>query len=340
MPENTEKPKGIIHLADSGALAPAPTATAVIIPPIDVEKTFLSGYRNPRTVATYREALGRIRKVAGLAVDYADWGALRYEHTKAIRAALHARYKPRAVAVTLIALRGVLREAWRLGIMTREELARATDWPRPPPSRRLPAGRDLSVEEVAAIARWCGARKGPYGALVRGLFACMLGGGLRASEVAGLVLEGYQGGALRLVGKRDKERIVPLSPAARAAVEEWILARDELGVWSPFLFVRIQASDDDRGYAGNVPVSRQTLGHLCSNVARGAGIVRFGPHDLRRTYTTRLLQLGVELAFVQRLMGHERADTTALYDRRTHDAIVRAVEGIEIWPAQPTGAKT
>ena len=68
------------------------------------------------------------------------WSALRYQHTAAIRAALIERYKPSTANKALAALRGVLKESWRLGYMTAEDFHRATDVPTIK-AQTLPRGR-------------------------------------------------------------------------------------------------------------------------------------------------------------------------------------------------------
>ena len=79
-----------------------------------------------------------------------EWAALRYQHTQAIRAALAARYAPATANKMLAALRGVLREAWRLGYVSAEEYHRAADLPAVRGST-LPRGRALTTGELRAL---------------------------------------------------------------------------------------------------------------------------------------------------------------------------------------------
>src|SRR3989454_6766863 len=107
----------------------------------------------PGSRRTMRQALDVI---AGLLTggcadaETLDWSALRYPHTQAVRAALAERYQPATANKMLAALRGVLREAWRLGYVSAEEYHRAVDLAavRGP---TLPRGRALTVGELRAL---------------------------------------------------------------------------------------------------------------------------------------------------------------------------------------------
>ena len=83
-----------------------------------------------------------------------DWSQLRYQHTAAIRARLAAQYAPATTNKILSALRGVLKEAWRLQQMSAEDYQRAVDIANIK-AETLPAGRDLSYGEIKALADVC-----------------------------------------------------------------------------------------------------------------------------------------------------------------------------------------
>ena len=78
------------------------------------------------------------------------------------------------------------------------------------------------------------------------------------------------------------------------------------------LFVRILKG----GKLTSARLTPQAIYHIQHARARAAGVATFSPHDLRRTYAGDLLDAGVDLATVQKLMGHSDANTTARYDRR------------------------
>ena len=116
------------------------------------------------------------------------WAQLRYAHTHAIRATLAEKYAPATANRYLAALRGVLREAWRLGQMTGEDLARAVDLP-PVRGTRLPAGRAVTAGELAALFASC--EPTPGGVRDAALLAVLYGSGMRRAEVAALRLDDF-----------------------------------------------------------------------------------------------------------------------------------------------------
>jgi integrase/recombinase XerD len=140
--------------------------------------------------------------------------------------------------------------------------------------------------------------------------------GMRVSELVGLPVAAARGNPqmLLITGKGGKERMVPLSPPARAAVTHWIEARDAAqGLAttqgrkpSPFLFP-----------------SRGVLGHLTRNwfyarikalaVHGGVSPGKVTPHRLRHAFATHLLAGGADLLAIQTMLGHADVATTEIY---------------------------
>jgi integrase len=260
------------------------------------------------------DALQRASRVAGLPDGFSAWYALRPDQFTSLRRRLGEIHRPATVSLSLVALRGVLKTSWRMGLITHEQYARDVDWGKAGRGSRLPAGRHIPVDELQKLGAYTASLPGDHGALVRGCFGVMLGGALRAFEVCGLVVEAYSTAdrSLRFIGKGDKEAVVALQSESTArAVEEWLAVRKSP---SPWLFARTSAPHG-RAPRGQM-LSVKWIEHMCLGVSMGAGIPRFSPHDCRRTFATNLLDAGVDLATVQRLMRHESPNTTAIYDRR------------------------
>jgi integrase/recombinase XerC len=137
----------------------------------------------------------------------------------------------------------------------------------------------------------------------------LYGAGLRAQELCDLDLSDVdrQGAALRVVGKGDRERRVPLGEPALAAVATWLshgrprLARP--GADAGALLVSI------RGRRLRPSDVRRILGRR----ARLAGLPARSPHALRHAYATHLLEGGAGLREIQQLLGHASAETTQIY---------------------------
>lgn len=239
------------------------------------------------------------------------WAALRYQHVAVVREALVERgYAPATVNRWLAALRGVLRQAWLLGLVSIEDYHRAKEVPKVPGSR-LPRGRCLDVAEVRALLDVAGPRD-------RAAFSLLYGAGLRVAEAVGLDVSHLDlpHRLVRVLGKGNKEREVPLAPFVLAALERWLAER---GGWNGPLF---PAPD---GWGRLHPNS---LGSALERRLAQASAGRATPHDLRRTFATLLLDRGEDLDLVRLLMGHADPRTTAGYDRRPLDRKWRAVDGL------------
>jgi site-specific recombinase XerD len=256
-----------------------------------------------------------------------DWSRLRYQHTHVLRTILaDTGYAPATANRHLAALRGVLKECWRLGLMTAEDHQRAADLA-PIRGTRLPRGRALPAGELRALFAACAhgpdqdrggrqAEKQTQRQLARAvrdaaLLALLYGSGLRRAEAVALDLADYdqQAGTLRVRGKGNKERLAHLSDGAAAALDGWLAVR---GAWAGPLFVSINKG----GALQQRRLSGQGILHIGRQRQRAAGIGAFSPHDLRRTFIGDLLDAGADLSTVQQLAGHAQIQTTARYDRR------------------------
>jgi integrase/recombinase XerD len=141
-------------------------------------------------------------------------------------------------------------------------------------------------------------------ALVELLYAT----GLRVSELVSLPDKAVGGQKLMMVrGKGNKERLVPLTPAARQAVAAWRAIRDRSGgAGSPWLF----PADSESGH-----MTRQFFGRELKALVTAAGLdsTKVSPHVLRHAFASHLVQNGADLRVVQDLLGHADIATTQIY---------------------------
>lgn len=159
------------------------------------------------------------------------WGELRYEHTSAIRARLLQAttakgelLAPAYVNKHLAALRRVLKEAWRLELMSGEDYHRAIDLERSK-GTRLPAGRRIAEAEVAALLQVCLADTALSGIRDAALIAFLQSTGGRRAEAAAARREDYDPGTrtLTIVGKRNKEREIDIHEQAAVYLGRWLV---------------------------------------------------------------------------------------------------------------------
>ena len=325
---------------------------------------------NPATVylarlapGSRRTMRGALATVAAICVPDADpapdpeafpWWSFRAEHAKAVRAVLAERFKYTTANKTLSALRGVLREAWELGLMDTEHYHRAVAVRAVKGSSASAAtGRSLARGELRALIEACltprSPRKGEVPVVTEkgqrdaALVALGYGCGLRRDELATLTVGDLDLVQRRVVvrGKGNKERVVPIPPGAFHALRDYLAirveslldARDEPSLLSPIysdtpLFVRARRGGRlDRDAAA---LTGQAVYHVLKTRAAEAGVESFSPHDLRRSYVGDLLDEGADLSVAQQLAGHASPTTTAGYDRRGERAKEQAASRLDV----------
>jgi integrase len=226
----------------------------------------------------------------------------------------------------LAALRGVLREAWKLGLMDAQAFRHAVDVPGVR-GERLPRGRALSRRELQKVFSACARDESPIARRDAALLAVLYGGGLRRSEAVGLDLMDYHRETSELWVRRGKggtQRVSFMTDGATRALDCWLAVRgSEQG---PLFWPA-----DGRG---RPPLNRRMTDHAIALMlrrrARQARVQPFTPHDLRRSFVSDLLDAGADMVTVAKLAGHANVQTTARYDRRGEEAQRRAAELLRV----------
>jgi len=254
-----------------------------------------------------------------------DWTQVRYQHTAAVRAVLAEKLAPATVNKMLSAVRGVLKECWRLGYVAAEDFHRAADLP-PVRGTSLPHGRALSMGELRTLFGACGADKRPAGARDAAMLAVLYGAGLRRSELVGLNVSDYNSEKAEVRVRRGKGRKARMCYAPRGcvlALDRWLEVR---GTEHGPLFCPINKG-------GTITIRRltdQTVLYMLLKRGEDNQILHFSPHDLRRTFIGDLLDAGADISTVQQLAGHANVQTTARYDRRGEVTRRKAVELLHV----------
>ena len=188
----------------------------------------------------------------------------------------------------------------------------------PRPVTRRPLPKILSTAEVDTLFGLIDERLGvehpaPLDLRLSALIELLYGSGLRATELVSLPRRALAADRpfLILKGKGGRERLVPISDRARAAVAAWLT---HVPADSPWLFP-----------SGKSHVSRIRLYQMVKSLAASAGIApeRVSPHVLRHAFATHLLEGGADLRALQSMLGHADIGTTQIY---THVDSRRLVE--------------
>ena len=196
-------------------------------------------------------------------------------------------------------------------------------------AKRLPKTlSEADVDRLLAAARDVGrnaADRGRNTCLMELLYAT----GMRVTELVTLPVAAARGNPEMLLvrGKGGKERMVPLSPPARAALTDWLALRDraeEAGRAegkppSPFLF-------PSRGKLGHLTRNRFYLLVKEMAVAGGVSPAKVTPHTLRHAFATHLLAHGADLRAIQVLLGHADVATTEIYTHVLDERLRSLVE--------------
>ena len=257
------------------------------------------------------------------------WEEVRYQHVAAMRAKLiDDDIKPATINHTLAAVRGTIREAWKLDLIDAETQARICAVPNVKAST-VPVGRHVDIGEVRRLFEVCGPT--PVGARDAALLALLYGCGVRRGEAVAIALADYHDGKVTIRhGKGRKERIVYCPAGGRRAIDAWIKRR---GSWPGTLLCPVKKG----GLIEQRSMTAQAVLMRLRFLANLAHVPQFTPHDLRRSFVGELLDNGADISSVQQLAGHADVATTARYDRRPEETKRRAAELLQVPYADPAG---
>jgi len=269
------------------------------------------------TVAAYRRDL-RAFLDAAAERGVMDAAGLDPDAVRTYVVSLRDRTQPLKASSTarvISSIRGFMRFLVEEGVIERDP-AETLSAPKQP--QRLP--KALSHEQVEALLA---ATDGddPVRLRDKALLELLYATGARVSEAVALDVDDLVGAdgtpeLIRVVGKGDKQRIVPVGSYARAAVEAYLVrARPLLATGrraTPALFLG----------ARGARLSRQNAWLIIRAAAERAGItVEVSPHSLRHSFATHLLAGGADVRVVQELLGHASVATTQIYTHVTIDSL-------------------
>ena len=265
------------------------------------------------TVAAYRrdlKALQRWCERSGLS----DWRQLDHQHVRTFAARSHAQgLSGRSIQRTLAAVRSFYNFLLREGAVARNA---ALEVQAPKPGKRLPAA--LDVDQMARLLSLK-----PANALERrdlALLELFYSSGLRLSELCGLRITDLDLdiGQVRVLGKGQKERIVPVGRAAIAALKHWLAERPQFAPPDQAAVFVGRRGERLGARAVQLRVAAQ---------ARAMGLPQhLHPHMLRHSFATHLLESSGDLRAVQEMLGHASVSTTQIYTHLDFQHLARTYE--------------
>jgi len=225
----------------------------------------------------------------------------------------HPPVKASSAARAVVAVRGLHRFALREGLVE-VDVSREVRPPALP--RSLP--KAIPVDEVEALLKAAAFDQTPLSLRDAALLELLYATGARISEAVGLDVDALdlEGGAVRLLGKGSRERVVPVGRYAREALAAYLVrARPALaaaGRGTPAVFLNARGGR----------LSRQSAWTVLRAAADKAGIGSpVSPHTLRHSFATHLLDGGADVRVVQELLGHASVTTTQVYTLVTVDRL-------------------
>jgi integrase/recombinase XerC len=294
-----------------------PEPAAAYLAHLAVEK----GY-SPATCQAYANDLAQfeaylIRRQASLARP----GDVTKDHVRGFLAELHRlREAKTSMGRKLSTLRGLFRFLRRKHATTADPLAGLRN---PKPEKRQP--RALNVDQaVALVTPHPGS---PQAEDTReacrdlALAELLYGSGLRVSEAVGLDLDDLDiaQGITRVLGKGGKERLAPLSDAARVRLKDYAKRRGEF----------LPEPSEKAFFLGSrgARLNRRQAARIIDALALAAGLAQHThPHMLRHSFATHLLESGADLRSVQELLGHAHLTTTQRYTHLDLSHIMRVYD--------------
>jgi integrase/recombinase XerC len=273
---------------------------------------------SPHTLDAYRtDVFAFLRFMAGhagRALRLTDLSATSLGDFRAWLAHLNAEHHVAASrARALSSVRNFFRFLDRRGILHNGAIAlvRTAKLPKTLPKALTEDDAASLLEEASAGADWVGLRD-------RALFTLLYGAGLRISEALGLTRGDATGAEhLRIKGKGNKERDVPLLPAVGQAIEAYVAACPFALAASGPLFVGA------KGEALNPGVAQRAMRILRRALQLPETAT---PHALRHSFATHLLANGGELRAIQELLGHASLSTTQRYTDVDAESLIRIYE--------------
>lgn len=258
---------------------------------------------SPHTIKAYATDLAQFREFLE---PGARWDDIDHVRVRGFLSHLYDRgLSKTSVARALAAVRSIYRWLGKEGVVEQNPALLVSTPKLPKTLPRVP-----TIEELNAVLDGPMPEQASFPERDKVIFELLYGCGIRNSELIGINLDHiyWSNDAILVRGKGKKERFVPLSDTAAAAIREYLPKRDEilkhLKRNTPALIVNNRAGR----------LTTRSVGRIVKAIAVARGLSPdIHPHTLRHAFGTHMLEEGADLRSIQDLLGHERLSTTQRY---------------------------
>ncbi|WP_445427969.1 tyrosine-type recombinase/integrase [Alishewanella sp. HL-SH05] len=281
------------------------------------------GRLSPTSRSSIASQLNSVAKLMNWPDDYGSYFAkIDYQQALLIRAVLtNVGWQPRSVNRAMIAIRCIIKVAVMMGQADQKEAAHIATIDRLKHPEHQ--GTPLSTKQVDQLFTLL--ERGRCAVAKRNLaiFALLLGTGLRRSELVALLLSDYNRRDHTLLvrnGKGNKSRLLFLPKWCQEHIAVWLRERR---LEDGFLLCKTYTSGK---VVPDVGMTVSSVYRLIKQKLTAIGVPNVSPHDMRRTFITRLLEQNVDINTVRQMAGHADIRTTTVYDKRDHQFMKQAAQ--------------
>ena len=300
-------------------------------PAINPAHLYLATLSKGRSQQNVARILNQIARFFGWPnLDQCPWQRIGYPEIVLLKNRLNEEGKaPSTINLRISLLKGVTFQSWAQGLiddhtwMTIKSIKGVR-------GSRIEKGRALQRKEMAKLVFHCEEEKTIKGIRDAAIFMLGAGCGFRRAEIVNLRLDGIDkvNRSVRVIGKGNRERLVLCSDTVWDYLSKWLFFREkalELGIPNVFCVIyKGQHIDTSR------PLTESAVYAMLKNRAAESEVQTFTPHDLRRTFATRLFENGNDANIVRENMGHSSILTTQRYDKRDKERAQRSTREIHV----------
>ncbi|MCG9738342.1 site-specific integrase [Shewanella insulae] len=281
-----------------------------------------------RSIESQMRSIGRLMDWPDTVID-TRLSSVDYQQAMQIRALLiHEQWSARSINRAMTAIKNIVKVAALMGKADMQQVAHISSITNM--KHGAHQGNPLTVKQVNELFERLAKPKGAYGLRTLAIFALFLGTGLRRSELAALSMADYDrlNSTITVVaGKGNKSRVLFLPSWVEQHISAWLKFRSRQEGWlicKCYISGKLDVTQ---------PVSSDTLYRLVKDKLIDIGISGASPHDLRRTFITRLLEQNVDINTVRQMAGHADISTTTIYDKRGDAFMREAASALNYVPA-------